>query len=127
MRYQDERALAQELNSVDEETLWRLHLQSDEIQKVRQELVQRVLQTGKPKEIAVTEVDGFLADRTRSEPFLEMRLQAHEELKEGELDPLLWFQLFGAFFVGFLASAIPKYYALYKVRARMTCCRTWCH
>jgi len=94
---------------------WQIHLQSVEVQEVREQLVEKYLSLGRSQEYAESEVDNFLNDPNRSQKFLEMRRYA-----KSQQDAAMGFENIlmygGAFFLGLLGDGIFKYFAAYKVR-----------
>lgn len=95
---------------MDEEELWKQQLQSQEIQDVRKELVQKYTSLGRSVEYAEAEVDEFLSDRERSQQFLEMRRYA--QAQADDLTPTGSVGQVGlAFFIGLIATVGPKLFA----------------
>jgi hypothetical protein len=79
--------------------------------EVRLELVQKYLAQGITQEEAEKEVDVFLADKDRSEKYLEMRMYAVAQADDLGGTVL---QLFGGFLIGFIGIAGPKYFQAYQ-------------
>jgi hypothetical protein len=82
------------------------------LEEVRLELVQKYLAQGITQEEAEKEVDVFLADKDRSEKYLEMRIYASAQADD--LGFGLGLQLIGGFLIGFIGIAGPKYFQAYQ-------------
>mmetsp|Transcript_32763 Transcript_32763/g.50832 ORF Transcript_32763/g.50832 Transcript_32763/m.50832 type:complete len:161 (+) Transcript_32763:148-630(+) len=78
------------------------------LEEVRLELVQKYLAQGITQEEAEQEVDVFLADKDRSEKYLEMRMYAAAQADDLGLG--LGLQLVGGFLIGFIGIVGPKYF-----------------
>lgn len=100
---------------VDQE-LWLQELQSEEVKKVRRELVQKYVGMGKNAQVAEREVDAFLADPKKSQPFLEMRLSALKKAYD-DMGLGILVQTVAIFFFCLLATVGLQYYTAYKVFA----------
>lgn len=97
----------------DPAAVWALQLESEEVQEVRAELVQKYLSLGRTQEYAEREVDEFLSDPERSQQFLEMRRYANAQAEE-LMGFEIWIQLFGAFALGLGGQSAFKYYHAYR-------------
>jgi hypothetical protein len=64
--------------TVKEDKAWMEQIQSKEIQRVREELIQKFLAHGVTLDVAEKEVDNFLGDKNRSQNFVDMRKYAVE-------------------------------------------------
>lgn len=105
---------------VDQE-LWLQELQSEEVKKVRRELVQKYVGMGKNAEVAEREVDAFLADPKKSQPFLEMRLSALKKAYD-DMGLGIIVQTVAIFFFCLFATVGLQYYTAYKVWACFVVC-----
>jgi chromosome segregation ATPase len=86
---------------------WTMLLQSQEIQQVRRELIEKSISSlGKTRTEAEAEVDRFLEDREQSQPYLEMRRSAQSQELVG---PEFFVQLAGSFAVGWLTMAFANH------------------
>ncbi len=81
---------------------------------MRNEMVQKYVNAGKPREDAEVEVDKFLSDPERSEKYLDMRryAKAQSDAMMGFESPLF---IFGGFFLGLLGTVGLNYISAYKV------------
>ena len=77
------------------------------------ELIDKYLELGRSKEFAENEVDNFLADRERSEKFLDMRRIA-KEAEIGAFSPQVGLQLGLAFILGLVLNVISRYWAAFS-------------
>jgi hypothetical protein len=89
-------------------------LQSEEVKKVRRELVQKYVGMGKNAEVAEREVDAFLADPKKLQPFLEMRLSALKKAYD-DMGLGIIVQTVAIFFFCLFATVGLWYYTAYKV------------
>lgn len=95
---------------VKEDKAWMEQVQSKEIQRVREELIQKFLAHGVTQDVAEIEVDKFLGDKTRSQKFVDMRKDAEkaDDLVEGTaLLPgvaLLFMGLFATVIIEFIVK-----------------------
>ena len=97
----------QDATQTSSESEWQARLSSPEVQFIKSELISRYVEHGHSPVQAASEVEQFLQDRTRSEPFLEMRRQA--EMQEiGRFSPELGALLLGAFVLGMAGNVGPK-------------------
>uniref|UniRef100_A0A7S2UB18 Uncharacterized protein n=1 Tax=Attheya septentrionalis TaxID=420275 RepID=A0A7S2UB18_9STRA len=87
-------------SSSSKQEQWRDQLQSKEVQRVREDLLRNFLRQGRSREYAEAEVDEFLNDPERSQPFLEMKRYAASQADD-LLAPEPIFQCILAFFSGF--------------------------
>jgi hypothetical protein len=99
---------------IGNQELWLQELQSEEVKKVRRELVQKYVGMGKNTEIAEREVDAFLSDPTKSQPFLEMRLTALKKAYD-DMGLGIIVQTATIFFFCLFATVGLQYYTAYKV------------
>jgi len=86
---------------------WRDQLQSDQVQEVRMELIQKYISGGHGIELAEKEVDKFLSDPERSLQYLEMRDYAKSQSEMGFETALT---LSAAFVIGLVGNVGIKYY-----------------
>mmetsp|Transcript_4358 Transcript_4358/g.6377 ORF Transcript_4358/g.6377 Transcript_4358/m.6377 type:complete len:199 (-) Transcript_4358:217-813(-) len=95
----------------DEDAL--LAAQKLEVQEMRNEMVQKYVKAGKPREDAEVEVDKFLSDPERSEKYLDMRryAKAQSDAMMGFESPLF---IFGGFFLGLMGTVGLNYVSAYK-------------
>jgi len=87
-------------------------IEQNEIDEVRQELIQRYLSFGKTMEHAEKEVDEFLSDPERSAQFMDMRHYARAQANDLGFESA--FQIGGAFLIGLAGTVGTKYYHIYK-------------
>jgi len=87
---------------------WRAQLESDQVQEVRMELIEKYLSKGFDMELAEKEVDKFLSDPERSLQYLEMRDYAKSQNEMGFETALT---LGAAFVLGLVGNVGMKYYA----------------
>eukprot|EP00586_Coscinodiscus_wailesii_P019394 CAMPEP_0172501904 /NCGR_PEP_ID=MMETSP1066-20121228/154922_1 /TAXON_ID=671091 /ORGANISM="Coscinodiscus wailesii, Strain CCMP2513" /LENGTH=137 /DNA_ID=CAMNT_0013276953 /DNA_START=92 /DNA_END=502 /DNA_ORIENTATION=+ len=66
----------------NDETIASAYMTSDQIQKVRQDLISKYLKLGRSRDYAEAEVDKFLNDPERSQQFLAMRQKGAEEVED---------------------------------------------
>jgi len=90
---------------------WRIQLESDQVQEVRTELIEKYLSKGRDIEFAEAEVDKFLSDPERSLQYLEMRSYAKAQNEMGFESAI---QLGAAFAIGLIGNVGVKYYAAWK-------------
>lgn len=105
--------------TMDDNSSWENKLQSEEIQKVRLELIRKYIGAGKTVDIAEQEVDDFLRDPQRSQSFLAMRhsaiLKAYDDMGLGVL-----VQTSIILFLCLFATVGLQYYNAYKVTVTKT-------
>jgi len=107
---------ADELAMSDEDRLkleeeWRVQLQSDQVQEVRTELIEKYLSKGRDMEFAEKEVDKFLSDPERSLQYLEMRDYAKSQNELGFEGVA---QLGAAFAIGLIGNVGVKYFTAWR-------------
>jgi len=110
-------------SSTDIAAPWSIDVTSEEVQVVREELIQKFLRSGRTLQHAETEVDKFLGDRDRSYQFLEMRRYANAQAEDLR-DPWTYIQLGGAFVIGLGGSILSKSFAAWK-DANPDVCPQW--
>jgi hypothetical protein len=96
-------------SSSSKQEQWRDQLQSKEVQRVREDLLRNFLRHGRSREYAEAEVDEFLSDPERAQPFLEMKRYAASQADD-LLAPEPIFQFVLAFFSGFALHFILRSY-----------------
>lgn len=79
-------ALTEQFQRMEQDQLWEEQLQTPQIQQVRDEMLQKYISLGKSTETAEREVDAFLRDRQRAEPFVEMRQYAKRKFDDMGLE-----------------------------------------
>jgi hypothetical protein len=99
---------------IGNQELWLQELQSEEVKKVRRELVQKYVGMGKSAEFAEREVDAFLSDPNKAQPFLEMRLTALKKAYD-DMGLGILVQTVTIFFFCLFATIGLQYYTAYKV------------
>lgn len=85
-----------------------------ELETIRKELIQKYLSMGHSLEDASSEVEYFLADEERSREYVEMRRIAMARGNDLGIEMIVQFG--GAFFVGWLASALVHHLDSIQVR-----------
>ena len=80
---------------------------------MRTELLNKYISLGKPKELAEKEVDAFLSDREKAQPFIEMRRYAKRKMDDMGLEVVV--QTAIIFFVCLFATIGLQYYTAYMV------------
>ena len=82
------------------------------VQDIRRQLIQKYLDQGRgniSREVAEQEVDIFLQDQTRSEEYIEMRLEAQAKAGEDLGLGVLSLQMIGGFLLGFLGMILLRH------------------
>ena len=64
---------------------WMEQIQSKEIQRVREDLIQKFLSHGVSMDVAEREVDSFLYDKKRSQSFVNMRQYAASKKEDDDI------------------------------------------
>lgn len=105
--------ISNEDDTTQDQEEWTARLNSAEVEEVRVELIDKYLELGRSKEFAENEVDNFLADRERSEKFLDMRRIA-KEAEIGAFSPQVGLQLGLAFILGLVLNVISRYWAAFS-------------
>lgn len=80
------KALAKQFQRLEQDDLWLEQLNTPQIQEVRSEMVAKYIACGKPSDVAEQEVDAFLRDRERAQPFVEMRQYAKHKFDDMGLE-----------------------------------------
>jgi hypothetical protein len=98
---------------VDQDDLWLQQLETPQIQQVRSEMLAKYISLGKSSEQAEKEVDEFLHDRERAQPFVEMRQYAKRKFDDMGLE--IVFQTSFIFLFCLFATLGLQYYSAYMV------------
>lgn len=98
---------------VDPDELWLQQLETPQIQQVRSEMLAKYISLGKSAEQAEKEVDEFLHDRERAQPFVEMRQYAKRKFDDMGLE--IVFQTSFIFLFCLFATLGLQYYSAYMV------------
>jgi len=107
------KVLAKQFQRMEQDELWLEQLSSPQIQQVRTEMLQKYIACGKSAETAEREVDAFLRDREKAQPFIEMRQYAKRKFDDMGLEIIV--QTTTIFFVCLFATIGLQYYSAYMV------------
>lgn len=113
----ESKVLTKQLKRMEQDQLWEDQLQTPQIQHVREEMLQKYISFGKSAETAEREVDAFLRDRERAQPFIEMRQYAKRKFDDMGLE--IVFQTIAITLVCLFTSLGLQYHAAYVVSTVM--------
>ncbi len=105
--------LAKQFQRMEQDQLWEEQLKTPQIQQVRDEMLQKYISLGKSADRAEREVDAFLRDRERAQPFIEMRQYAKRKFDDMGLE--IVFQTATITFFCLFTTLALQYHAAYVV------------
>lgn len=113
----EEGTVKHQFQRMNQDEQWLEQLSSPQIQQVRNEILQKYISLGKSSRVAECQVDAFLRDREKAQPFIEMRQQAKRNFDDMGLETAVQTTVI---FVTCLVTTIGlQYYSAYMVSVNM--------